>query len=73
MLVNITHDRKGICKFPYKLWESFMTTTRVGLFHLEKVLITESGAHWKSNWANFWQIFCGGPNQLVNISRENFN
>ena len=36
-----------------------MIITRVQLSLVEKILITESGAHRTSNQANFWQLFWG--------------
>ena len=51
-LLNITHDKKWISKFPQVLWPY---VTR--LSHFEKILIIESGVHRSSYWANSWQIF----------------
>ena len=42
--MNIAHDRKAISEFSHTLM-SFTITTKVRLFHFEKILITE-------NWVN---------------------
>ena len=55
--LNITHDRKGISKFPHMVLQSFMVTIRICLFHFEKILITESGARRSLKWANFRHAF----------------
>ena len=39
MLLNITHNRKGIFKFAHMVLESFMITTEVRLSHFEKMLL----------------------------------
>ena len=38
-LLNITHDRKRIFKFPHTVLQSFMSATRLLLSHCEKVLL----------------------------------
>ena len=35
-------------------------TTKVRLFHFEKMFLTETGTRRSSNWTNFWEIFGGG-------------
>ena len=39
MLLNITHNRKGIFKFAHMVLESFMITTKVRLSHFGKMLL----------------------------------
>ena len=56
-ILNITHHRKWISNFLHTVLKSFMITARVRLSQFKKILITESGARWSSNCANFWQIF----------------
>ena len=44
-----------------------MSTSRVGLSHVEKILVTESGARRRYNWADFLKFifFNWGGDKLI--------